>query len=158
MPSAESVQDWPQDQPHKHVVALAEETNMSSGGNITPQRISSWDLNPGSSCLFCGRHVTLPLSAVLNLSYTFVHLSILNRLFNKMCHQPDFSHLSALCRRGTARSHQHLYEVSSQDLGLTESDSQSGKHQETSWRHCTKTSRQRKLTWLISWDPLYINH
>lgn len=99
MPSAESVQDWPQNQPHKHVVTVAEETHTSFGGNITPQRISSWDLNPGPPCCEAQYvHVTLPVCVVLNLSSTSVHLSILNRLFNEMFHQPAHRllHLSQL--------------------------------------------------------------
>lgn len=83
-------------------MTVAEETHTSFGGNITPQRISSWDLNPGPSCCQAQYvHVTLPVCVVLNLSSTSVHLSILNRLFNEMFHQPAHRllHLSALCRR-----------------------------------------------------------
>lgn len=83
-------------------MTVAEETHTSFGGNITPQRISSWDLNPGPPCCEAQYvHVTLPVCVVLNLSSTSVHLSILNRLFNEMFHQPAHRllHLSALCRR-----------------------------------------------------------
>lgn len=83
-------------------MTVAEETHTSFGGNITPQRISSWDLNPGPPCCEAQYvHVTLPVRVVLNLSSTSDYLSILNLLFNEMFHQPAHRllHLSALCRR-----------------------------------------------------------
>lgn len=87
-------------------MTVAEEIHTSFGGNITPQRISSWDLNPGPSC-FEAQYVLWTSCDPASVCCTEPFIHICSFVYFESAFQQDvsstcsqtFTSFTALCRR-----------------------------------------------------------